>query len=63
MEYLPNGDLQQYLLPGKPFVEREAQLIVHQTLEGLQYMHANGFAHRDMKPAVSPIPCAANSKQ
>jgi serine/threonine protein kinase len=54
MEYLPHGDLQRYL--GSPLNESEAQLIVHQTLEGLVFMHERGFAHRDLKPAVRCAP-------
>jgi serine/threonine protein kinase len=53
MEYLPNGDLHKYL--GSAFPEREGQEIVSQVLEGLDFMHQNGFAHRDLKPAVSLI--------
>ncbi|KAL2066158.1 hypothetical protein VTL71DRAFT_2229 [Oculimacula yallundae] len=49
MEYFSNGDLQRYL--GSPFQEREGQQIISQILEGLHFMHQNGFAHRDMKPA------------
>ena len=51
MEYLPDGDLHEYL--GSPLPEREGQSIVSQILEGLDFMHHNGFAHRDLKPAVS----------
>lgn len=51
MEYLPNGDLEKYL--GSPLPEEEARDIVHQVLEGLQFMHENDFTHRDLKPAVS----------
>ena len=51
MEYLPNGDLHQYL--SSPLPEKESQQIVLQILEGLQFMHDVGFAHRDLKPAVS----------
>ena len=50
MEYLPNGDLHKYLT--SPLPETEGQNIVSQILEGLQFMHDNGFAHRDLKPAV-----------
>ena len=50
MEYLPNGDLHKYLT--SPLPETEGQDIVSQILEGLQFMHDSGFAHRDLKPAV-----------
>ena len=51
MEYIPHGDLQQYL--GSPLPEQEGQQIVGQILEGLSFMHESNFAHRDLKPAVS----------
>ena len=51
MEYLPNGDLHKYL--SSPLPENEGQHIIHQILEGLSFMHEKGFAHRDLKPAVS----------
>lgn len=51
MEYFPHGDLQNYLLSSIP--EEEVQEIASQVLEGLAFMHDNGFAHRDLKPTVS----------
>ncbi|OQE36829.1 hypothetical protein PENCOP_c011G07986 [Penicillium coprophilum] len=51
MEYLELGDLQDYLHSVKqPLSELEAQCIMSQILEGLDLMHDNGFAHRDLKP-------------
>lgn len=50
MEYVENGDLQQYV--GQCMPEPEMQLIASQVLEGLGYMHDQRYAHRDLKPAV-----------
>ncbi|KAJ5521021.1 hypothetical protein N7463_001474 [Penicillium fimorum] len=51
MEYLEIGDLHNYLLKQKqPLPELEARSIMSQILEGLDLMHDNGFAHRDLKP-------------
>ena len=51
MEYFPLGDLQNYL--SSPLPEKDTQQVTHQVLEGLSFMHDNGFAHRDLKPNVS----------
>ncbi|KAI1452649.1 kinase-like domain-containing protein [Annulohypoxylon moriforme] len=48
MEYLEKGDLHKYLT--KPLPEFEVRIITSQVLEGLKYMHDNGFVHRDLKP-------------
>ncbi|KAH0559852.1 hypothetical protein GP486_003631 [Trichoglossum hirsutum] len=48
MEYFPLGDLQNYL--SSPLPEKDTQQVIHQVLEGLSFMHDNGFAHRDLKP-------------
>ncbi|UKZ73157.1 hypothetical protein TrVFT333_000798 [Trichoderma virens FT-333] len=53
MEYLELGDLQRHLI--KPLPESEAQQITLQVLEGLKYMHENGFVHRDVKPANTMV--------
>jgi len=52
MEYLELGDLQHYLRQSPALPESEAGDISFQILEGLAFMHENGFAHRDLKPAV-----------
>ncbi|OAQ98566.1 hypothetical protein LLEC1_04268 [Akanthomyces lecanii] len=51
MEYIEKGDLEANLAgrPGK-VNEAEAQEISGQILLGLKLMHAEGFAHRDLKP-------------
>ncbi|KAH8194466.1 hypothetical protein TruAng_011364 [Truncatella angustata] len=48
MEYLEHGSFHDYLFP--PLPEVEVAEITSQILEGLSYMHGNGFAHRDLKP-------------
>lgn len=51
MEYFELGDLQRHLT--SPLPEKDGQQISHQLLEALEHIHANGFVHRDLKPAVS----------
>lgn len=57
MEYFPHGDLHEYLYKHLPeaeaLSEAEAQVVIYQLLEGLIFLHQNGFAHRDLKPSVS----------
>jgi len=50
MEYASNGDLQSYLeSKGGKLSEDEARKIFRQMVEGLQYIHSQGFCHRDLK--------------
>ena len=50
MEYMQLGDLEKYLC--QPFPEAQVCNVLQQLLEGLQFMHDNHFAHRDLKPGV-----------
>jgi ankyrin repeat protein/serine/threonine protein kinase len=52
MEYLSQGDLQTYLDNQRSLAEGECRMIMGQVVRGLQVMHKEGFAHRDIKPAV-----------
>ena len=54
MEYFPLGDLQQHMSEDRPLAESDAQHVSYQILGGLDYMHSEHFAHRDIKPSVSP---------
>lgn len=55
MEYLPLGDLQKYMDKPGLIDEADVREISFQVLEGLSYMHREGFAHRDIKPGVSSL--------
>ncbi|KAJ5958090.1 Tetratricopeptide-like helical [Penicillium vulpinum] len=50
MEYLEIGDLSAYLNENPPLPEGQAQELAYQILDGLNMMHDNNFAHRDLKP-------------
>lgn len=52
MEYIALGDLDKNLKSGT-LGEPEAKEIGHQILTGLNIMHLESFAHRDLKPQVS----------
>jgi serine/threonine protein kinase len=55
MEYFPLGDLHKFMRKLPPFPEVETRQIVLQLLEGVEFMHESGFAHRDIKPGVSEL--------
>jgi serine/threonine protein kinase len=55
MEYCRHGDLHRYLSRQHFLPAEDVQHIVHQVIEGLDKMHQNDFAHRDLKPGVSGI--------
>lgn len=56
-EYVPGMDLHKLVREGGPLDVRTAASIISQVAEGLQYAHAQGVVHRDVKPGnvlVSP---------
>jgi serine/threonine protein kinase len=50
MEFCPNSDLYQYILTRGRVPEDEARLFAIQICDTLDYIHALGISHRDMKP-------------
>jgi serine/threonine protein kinase len=52
MEYFPLGDLDSFIQSA--ISEGGAREIASQLLQGLCFMHGEGYAHRDLKPGVSP---------
>ena len=50
MEYLKEGDLTKHI--GTPLPQETVQNMLKQILGGLEVMHQQGMAHRDLKPAV-----------
>jgi serine/threonine protein kinase len=55
LEYFPLGDLQSYMNRTSLLPEDEVRQITRQILYALSILHEEGFAHRDLKPAVSQI--------
>lgn len=52
MEYCDLGDLQAYVRTRGVLSEDETRTVTRQILVALAYMHAERFAHRDLKPLV-----------
>ncbi|EWY81054.1 CAMK protein kinase [Fusarium oxysporum NRRL 32931] len=50
MEYLPAGDLYTYVREYRILNEEECRQVTCQVLSGIALMHAEGYAHRDIKP-------------
>lgn len=51
IEFAPHGDLMSFLQRRpKPLTERQVANVVYQVLDALDYVHSNGFVHRDVKP-------------
>ena len=51
MEYVEGNNLKEVLAQGRPLSFEQAGDIVAQVAEGLDFAHAKGIVHRDVKPA------------
>lgn len=51
MEYIPYGDLGEYMKDHQT-ARAEAGEITRQVLEGLKILHGESICHRDLKPQV-----------
>lgn len=51
MEYLEGGSLEEFIVDKKRLSQEEAVNYIRQIAEALEYMHANGMLHLDLKPA------------
>jgi calcium-dependent protein kinase len=49
-EYLPGGDLYDYIKKQKYFSEKKAAFIIYQVLSALNHLHSKRIVHRDLKP-------------
>lgn len=56
MEYLPAGNLKEYMSRNGVFDEEVAKNVTEQILQGVHVLHENRIMHRDIKPEVWPPP-------
>jgi serine/threonine/tyrosine protein kinase RAD53 len=50
MEFVPGGDLMDFVAANGAIGEDACQVITKQILEGIAYVHKKGILHRDLKP-------------
>ena len=50
MEFVPGGELFNYIVKKKRLENREACRFFHQILAGIEYLHSIKICHRDLKP-------------
>jgi serine/threonine protein kinase len=55
MDFVPLGDLANYIENEGALKERDARDVIRQLLRGLKFMHDNQITHSDIKPDVSAI--------
>lgn len=50
MEYVPYGDLKQYIDSSSVMPEFKCRYVAHQIMSALKYLHRQRITHRDIKP-------------
>ena len=50
LEYVPNGELFDYILKKSRLSEEEARKFFRQLITGIKYIHDQNICHRDIKP-------------
>ncbi|KAK8794641.1 hypothetical protein WA158_001622 [Blastocystis sp. Blastoise] len=50
LEYIPNGELFEYISSNGKLEETRARVLFHQLVDGVDYIHSLGICHRDLKP-------------
>ncbi|KAI8370743.1 kinase-like domain-containing protein [Choanephora cucurbitarum] len=50
LEYVPDGELFQYVVDNKSLDENTTRFIFWQLFTAIKYLHLNNIAHRDLKP-------------
>lgn len=49
MEYIPGGELFQYVSDRQRLSERETRIVMMQLIEAVEYLHSMNIVHRDLK--------------
>ncbi|EGV60398.1 Protein kinase protein rad53 [Yamadazyma tenuis] len=50
MEFVPGGDLMDFVAANGAIGEEATRVITKQILKGIHYVHSKGISHRDLKP-------------
>lgn len=54
-QYVPGGELFDYILHNGSLQESHARILFRQLVSAIGYSHSRGIAHRDLKPVFSRV--------